>query len=347
MRKGMIVVKKVVTFGEIMMRLNPPNHRRFAQTDVFEVTYGGAESNVAALLAQLGVDAYFVSKIPDNPIGEAAIKHLKKHGVRTDYVLKGGERLGIYFLEIGAAQRPSKVVYDRKYSAISKADPEEFDWERILKGASWFHFSGITPALGKNLQIAVKNALKTAKNLGVKVSCDLNYRAKLWSTEEAQEVMSGYMEYIDLLIGNEEDYEKSLGIKTEGLDTSSGKINREAYIKVGKEIEEKFGIKSIAFTLRESISASLNLWSGLLIESSMAHFSRKYEIQIVDRVGAGDSFSGGLIYATLSGMEPQDKIEFAVAASALKHTIPGDFSVISLEEIKKLSSGNISGRVER
>ena len=347
MRKGMIVVKKVVTFGEIMMRLNPPNHRRFAQTDVFEVTYGGAESNVAALLAQLGVDAYFVSKIPDNPIGEAAIKHLRKHGVRTDYVLKGGERLGIYFLEIGAAQRSSKVVYDRKYSAISKADPEEFDWERILKGASWFHFSGITPALGKNLQIAVKNALKTAKNLGVKVSCDLNYRAKLWSTEEAQEVMSGYMEYIDLLIGNEEDYEKSLGIKTEGLDTNSGKINREAYIKVGKEIEEKFGIKSIAFTLRESISASLNLWSGLLIESSMAHFSRKYEIQIVDRVGAGDSFSGGLIYATLSGMEPQDKIEFAVAASALKHTIPGDFSVISLEEIKKLSSGNISGRVER
>ncbi len=340
-------MKKVVTFGEIMMRLNPPNHKRFSQADTFEVTYGGAESNVAALLAQLGMDAYFVSKVPDNPIGEATIRHLRKHGVKTDYVLRGGERLGIYFLEIGAAQRPSKVVYDRKYSAISKVDPEEFDWNTILEGASWFHFSGITPALGENLQVAVENALKTAKSVGVKTSCDLNYRAKLWSTEKAQKVMSKYMEYVDLLIGNEEDYEKSLGIKTENLDTNSGKINRKAYVKVGKEVKERFGVRSIAFTLRESISASFNIWSGLLVENGEAYFSRKYEIQIVDRVGAGDSFSAGIIYATLVEMKPKDKIEFAIAASALKHTIPGDFPVMSLNEILKLFYGGISGRVER
>ena len=343
----MIGVKKVVTFGEIMMRLNPPSHRRFLQAETFEVTYGGAESNVAALLAQLGLDAYFVSKVPSNPIGEAAIWHLRRHGVKTDYVLRGGERLGIYFLEVGAAQRPSKVVYDRKYSAISEADPSEFDWDAILEGASWFHFSGITPALGENLRVAVENALKVAKSKGVMVSCDLNYRSKLWSPEEAQSVMRGYMEYVDLLIGNEEDYEKSLGIETKGLDTSSGRIDRESYLEVAREVEKRFGIKSMAFTLRESISASFNIWSGLLVEGGEAYFSRKYEIHLVDRVGAGDSFSAGLIYATLAGMEPRERIEFAVAASALKHTIPGDFAILSLEEILKLSSGKTSGRVER
>ncbi len=338
---------KVVTFGEVMMRLNPPDHKRLFQADCLEVTYGGSEANVAALLSQLGLEAYFVSRVPDNPVGDAAIKHLIKYGIRTDYVLRGGSRLGIYFLEIGASQRPSKVIYDRKFSSFSEIDPKELDWKEILKDASWFHFSGITPALGENVREALHEALKVARSHGVKISCDLNYRAKLWSVDEARRIMRDLVENLDLLIGNEEDYEKALGVETSGLDLKSGRISREAYLKVAGEVMDRYGVESVAFTLRESISASVNLWSGLLVVGKEAHFSREYEIHVVDRVGAGDSFTASMIYATLKGMNPQERIEFAVAASALKHTIPGDFAILTLEEIEKLVSGSTSGRVER
>lgn len=338
---------KVVTFGEIMLRLNPPAYKRIFQTDVFEVTYGGAEANVAAFLAQMGVDAYFVTKLPPNPLGDAAIGFLRKFGVKTDFIVRGGERIGIYFLEIGASQRASKVVYDRAHSAISESKRSDFDWGKILDGASWFHFSGITPPLGKELPDIVRDALETAKKKGVTVSCDLNYRARLWSKEEAQKVMVPLMEFVDVLIANEEDIEKVLGIPVEGLDLKTGKLNREAYAKVAGEIAKRYGFKTIGITLRESVSATVNYWSVMVYENDAPYFSTRYEVHVVDRVGAGDSFAGALIYGTLKGFDPQKKAEFAAAASCLKHTIPGDFAVLSVDEIEKLASGATSGRVER
>ncbi|MCS7232699.1 MAG: sugar kinase [Synergistetes bacterium] len=339
---------KVVTFGEIMLRLSPPNYKRLFQAESFDVTYGGAEANVAAFLAQMGFEAYFVSKLPKNPLGDAAIGHLRKYGVRTDYIARGGERIGIYFLEIGASQRASKVVYDRAGSAISAAKREDFNWERILDGAKWFHFSGITPPLGKELPLIVKDALEVAKGKGVKVSCDLNYRAKLWSKEEAQRVMIPFMEYVDVLIANEEDMEKVLGMHIEGLDLKTGKIIREAYVKVAEEIASKYKLETVGITLRESLSATVNFWSVMIFENGKPYFSNRYEIHyIVDRVGAGDCFAGGLIYATLKGYDSQKKAEFAGAASCLKHTIPGDFSCLSEDEVEKLAGGATSGRVER
>jgi len=339
---------KVVTFGEIMLRLSPPNYKRIFQAESFDVTYGGAEANVAAFLAQMGLDAYYVTKLPKNPLGDAAIGHLRKYGVKTDYIARGGERIGIYFLEIGASQRASKVVYDRAGSSISQAKREDFDWERILDGARWFHFSGITPPLGKELPAIVKDALEVAKKRGVKVSCDLNYRAKLWSKEEAQRVMIPFMEYVNVLIANEEDIEKVLGIPVEGLDLKTGKIVREAYVKVAEEISKKYNFDTIGVTLRESLSATVNYWSVMIFEGGKPYFSNRYEIHyIVDRVGAGDCFAGGLIYATLKGYDPQRKAEFAGAASCLKHTIPGDFSSLSEDEVEKLAGGATSGRVER
>ncbi len=338
---------KIITFGEIMLRLNPPEYRRIQQAESFEVHYGGSEANVAAFLAQVGFDAYFVTKVPDNALGEACIWHLRKFGVKTDWVVLGGERLGIYFLEVGASQRPSKVVYDRAHSAISQAHEDDFPWKVIFEGARWFHFSGITPALGGNLPKIVGKALKIAKEKGLIVSCDLNYRAKLWSAEEAQKVMIPFMKYVDVLIANEEDIVKVLGMKVEGLDLKTGEINREGYVAVAEEMARRFGFKVIGITLRESLSASVNMWSALVYEQGQAYFSKRYKVHIVDRVGAGDSFAGGLIYACLKDLSPQEKVEFAVAASCLKHTIPGDFAVLNEEEVAKLAGGVTSGRVER
>jgi 2-dehydro-3-deoxygluconokinase len=338
---------KIVTFGEIMLRLTPPNYLRFVQADSFDVTYGGGEANVAVSLANYGEDAYFVTKVPDNPIGQSAINHLRRYGVHTDYVVKGGERLGIYFNEIGASQRPSLVVYDRSHSAIAESSPSDFDWEKILSGAKWFHFTGITPALGDNTAQACLDAVKTAKNLGVTVSCDLNYRKKLWPTEKAGKVMTGLMEYVDVAIGNEEDAEKVFNIKAGTSDVTKGELSEEGYKDVARQLAEKFSLKGVAITLRESFSAFDNGWSALYYDGKEYYKSRRYQIHIVDRVGGGDSFGGGLIYALCNGYAPQDAVEFAVAASCLKHSIVGDFNHVTLKEVQTLAKGDASGRVQR
>lgn len=341
------MANKIVTFGEIMLRLTPPNYLRFVQAESFDVTYGGGEANVAVSLANYGEDAYFVTKVPDNPIGQAAINHLRRYGVHTDYIVRGGERLGIYFNEIGASQRPSLVVYDRAHSAISEAKPEEFDWEKIFDGAKWFHFTGITPALGDDAAQACLEAVKQAKKVGVTVSCDLNYRKKLWTTEKANKVMTQLMEYVDVAIGNEEDAEKVFGIKAGTSDVTKGELSEEGYKDVARQLAEKFSLKGVAITLRESFSAFDNGWSALYYDGKEFYKSRRYQIHIVDRVGGGDSFGGGLIYALCNGYAPQDAIEFAVAASCLKHTVVGDFNHVTKKEVETLMKGDASGRVQR
>jgi len=341
------MANKVVTFGEIMLRLTPPNYLRFVQAESFDVTYGGGEANVAVSLANFGEDAYFVTKVPDNPIGQAAINHLRRYGVKTDYILKGGERLGIYFNEIGASQRPSVVVYDRSHSSISEAKPEEFDWDKIFEGAKWFHFTGITPALSDNMAQACLDAVKKAKGKGITVSCDLNYRKKLWSKEKANKVMSELIKYVDYAIGNEEDAEMVFGIKASSSDVTKGELNEEGYKEVAKELLERFSLKGVAITLRESFSAFDNGWSALYYDGEDYYRSRRYMIHIIDRVGGGDSFAGGLIYALLNNYTPKDAVEFAVAASCLKHTVMGDFNHVTLSEVTALMKGDASGRVQR
>lgn len=339
--------KKVVTFGEIMLRLSPPGYQRFVQAEKFDVVYGGGEANVAASLANYGLDSYFVTKTPKHEIGQAAVNHLRRFGVHTDYIARGGERLGIYFLEMGASQRPSKVVYDRAYSAISQVKSGDFDWDKIFSGAEWFHFTGITPALGDGAAAVTLEAVKAAKAKGVKVSADLNYRKKLWTPEKANQVMSGLMEYVDVAIGNEEDAEKVFGIKAASTDITTGKLNEEGYREVAKKLADRFGLEKVAITLRESLSASDNNWSALLYDGQKYYRSRIYKVHIVDRVGGGDSFAGGLIYALLSGKSSKEALEFAVAASCLKHTIFGDFNLVSTEEVENLAGGDASGRVQR
>lgn len=338
---------QVVCFGEIMLRLTPPGYLRFVQTNSFEASYGGGEANVSVSLANYGIDAAFVTKVPDNPIGQSAINELRRYGVDTRWIVKGGERLGIYFLEKGASQRPSKVVYDRKYSAISQAKQEDFDWEQILKEAEWFHFTGITPALGDNVAELTLEACKTAKEKGLTVSCDLNYRKNLWTTEKAGQVMSKLMPYVDLCIANEEDAEKVFGIKAADTDITSGKLSPEGYKSVARKLKEKFGFKKVAITLRGSVSASDNNWAGMYYNGDEFFFSRNYPIHIVDRVGGGDSFGAGMIYALINQYSPQDVIEFAAAASCLKHSIEGDFNQITLAEVTNLMKGDSSGRVQR
>lgn len=338
---------KVVTFGEIMLRLSPPGYQRFVQASSFEATYGGGEANVAVSLANYGLDAYFVSKVPSHEIGQCAVNALRRLGVHTDYILRGGDRLGIYFCETGASQRPSKVIYDRAHSSLAEVEPGEFDWPTILKGASWFHFTGITPALGDNVAAATLEALKVAKSMGVKVSVDLNYRKKLWSPEKANRVMTELVQYVDVAIGNEEDAEKVFGIKAEASDVTKGELSVEGYRKVAMELVRRFGFEKVAITLRESLSASDNNWSGMLYDGQSFHTSRKYKVHIVDRVGGGDSFAGGLIYALLTDKTPQDAVEFAVAASCLKHSILGDFNLASVSEVQALAGGDASGRVQR
>jgi 2-dehydro-3-deoxygluconokinase len=329
-----------------MMRLNPPGFQRFTQARSFEASYAGGEANVAVSLANFGMDAVYVTKAPKHEIGQAAVNALRQYGVDTSRVVRGGDRLGIYFIEKGASQRASKVIYDRAGSAIALADPGEFDWEEILAGAAWFHFTGITPALGDNTAKACMDALEAARKLKVTVSCDLNYRKKLWSKEKAGEVMAGLMPYVDVCIANEDDAADVFGINAEGTDTCKGEISREGYVSVASQLMERFGFKRVAITLRGSLSASDNEWSGLLYDGE-AFFAPTYRVHVVDRVGGGDSFGAGLIYALSSGYGSQEAVEFAAAASCLKHSVELDFNQVSVREVQSLAAGNASGRVQR
>lgn len=338
---------KIVCFGEIMGRLCPPGFKKVLQTTSFDVTFAGGEANVAVSLANYGVESSFVTKLPKNDLGKLVKRILKSYDVGIDNIVEGGDRLGMYYVEKGASQRPSKVIYDRKYSAISMADPADFDWDKILDGATWFHTTGITPALSDECIEITREALKKCKEKGITVSCDLNYRKNLWSTEKAKAVMSEFMSYVDVCIGNEEDAEKVLGISAAETDVTAGELNKAGYTDVAKQIEAQFGCKTVAITLRESYSASVNGWSALLYTGGQSYFSKKYDITLVDRVGGGDSFVGGLLYALNERSEPQDQIEFAVAASCLKHTIEGDFNQVTVEEVETLMGGDGSGRVQR
>ena len=340
-------MKKIVTFGELMLRLAPEGYLRFVQSEKYEATFGGAEANVAVSLANYGLHACFVSKLPTHEIGQAAVNSLRKFGVDTSLITRGGERVGIYYCEKGASQRPSKVIYDRAYSSIAMARPEDFDWDKIFDGATWFHFTGITPALSDEVAEICLEALKAAKQKGITVSCDLNFRKKLWSKQKAGEVMGKLCHYIDYCIANEEDAKDVFGIEAENTDIYGGKLNHEGYISVAKQLTERFNFKGVAITLRESKSANDNDWSGMLYTGGEAHFSKKYSMHIVDRVGGGDSFGGGLIYSLVNGFEPQQAIEFAVAASCLKHTIEGDYNMVSVSEVLNLAGGDASGRVQR
>ena len=341
------MAKRIITFGEIMMRLNPESYLRFSQAAKFEATYAGGEANVAVSLANYGMNAAFVTKVPAHDIGQCAINALRTYGVDTTHMVRGGKRLGLYFVEKGASQRPSKVIYDRADSAIAQADPADFDWDAIFEGADWFHWTGITPALGGNLPQICLEACQAAKAKGITISCDLNYRNKLWTRDEAKKVMSELVKYVDVCIANEEDAKDVFGIQAENTDISSGKLNHEGYISVARQIQEQFGCKQVAITLRSSLSAFDNDWAGMLYTEGQAYFSPTYRIHIVDRVGGGDSFGGGLIYSLLTEKAPQDAINFAVAASCLKHSIEHDFNLVTVAEVENLAKGNASGRIQR
>lgn len=340
-------MKRAVCFGEIMLRLNPPGFRRFVQTDSFEATYAGGEANVAVSLAQYGVDAAFVTKLPEHEIGQCALNALRRYGVDTRGILRGGSRIGVYFVEKGASQRASKVIYDRESSAVAQANPEEFRWPDLLQGADWFHFTGITPALSDSLAAACLEAVQTAKNMGIRVSCDLNYRKKLWSREKAGKVMAELMPYVDVCIANEEDAADVFGIHAQNSDIESGVLDQQGYTMVAEQLAQQFGFRAVAITLRESLSASDNRWGAMLYQGGQAYLSRKYTMHIVDRVGGGDSFGGGLIYALLMDYAPQEAVDFAVAASCLKHSIEGDYNLITRQEAAHLAAGDASGRVQR
>lgn len=338
---------KVVTFGELMLRLAPNGYYRFFQNDQMQATFGGGEANVAVSLANYGVWSEYVTKLPEHAIGQAAVDSLRYFGVDTTHIVRGGSRVGIYYLEKGASQRGSVCIYDRAHSAIQEANPSEFNWEQILQGADWFHFTGITPALGPNVVEICREACQTAKKLGVKISCDLNYRGKLWTREQAREVMTDLCQYVDVCISNEEDAKDVFGIEAENTDIYGGKLNKEGYKSVARQLADRFGFEKVAITLRTSLSASDNNWAGMLYDGKEYCFSKEYHLHIVDRVGGGDSFGGGLIYALLSGKNSQETIEFAVAASALKHSVEGDFNRVSVAEVEKLAHGDGSGRVQR
>ena len=330
-------MKKIVCFGEIMMRLNPLNKERFIQADNFAISYSGAEANVCASLANYFEDSsqiYFVSKVPANELGKSSIKTLRSQNINTEYVVQGGQRLGLYFLEEGASQRPSKVIYDRKNSSFAESSVTDYNWDIIFEDCTWFHFSGITPALSENLAEICKIACKKAKEKNIKISCDLNYRKKLWTTEKANSVMSELFEFVDVCIANEEDVQNVFGLQG-------------SYEELAQKIIQKFSCKLVAFTLRESFSADKNIWSSLLFSKTESFKSEKYEIQIVDRVGAGDSFSGALIYALLNDYSNQNSLEFATAASCLKHSIHGDFNQVTVDEVLSLMKGNSNGRIQR
>ncbi|MCL2878761.1 MAG: sugar kinase [Treponema sp.] len=340
-------MSRVITFGEIMLRLAPEGYFRFVQANSYGATYGGGEANVAVSLASFGVDTAFVTKLPAHEIGQAAVNALRQFGVDTSLITRGGDRVGIYFIEKGASQRASKVIYDRKGSAIAMAAQTDFNWEKIFAGADWFHFTGITPAISDNAAGLCLAACKAAHERGITVSCDLNYRKNLWTREKAGEVMGSLMKYVDICIANEEDAADVFGIRADGSDIKSGEISHDGYKAVAAALTERFGFKQVAITLRESISANDNNWAAMLYTGNNYYFSKKYPVHIVDRVGGGDSFCAGLIYANLKGLSPREGLEFAVAASCLKHSIEGDFNFVTVDEVTKLSAGDASGRVQR
>ena len=340
-------MSKVVTMGEIMLRLSSPFNSRFVQSQSFDVNYGGGEANVAVSLANYGHDAYFVSKVPAHEIGDCAVNSLRKFGVHTDYIARGGDRLGIYYLETGASMRPSKVIYDRAHSSISEANPSDFDFDKIFENADWFHWSGITPAISDKSAEILRLALISAKKHGVTVSCDLNFRKKLWTSEKAISIMRPLMQYVDVCIGNEEDAQLCLGFKSDS-DVTGGKTDASGYKEIFKQMKEEFGFKYVVSTLRESFSATHNGWKALIYNGEEFYESKRYDINpIIDRVGGGDSFAGGLIHGLLKYKDQGKALEFAVAASALKHTIPGDYNCVSEKEVETLMGGDASGRVQR
>lgn len=332
-----------------MMRLNPEGYQMFYQAEKFEASYAGGEANVAVSLANYGIDSSFVTKLPDNPLGECARNAVRHFGVDTKDIVWGGKRLGLYFVEKGASQRPSRVVYDRADSSIATAKREDFDWAKIFDGAEWFHFTGITPALGGELPQICLDALQYCRANNITVSCDLNYRGKLWTKQEAGRVMAVLVPYVDVLIANEADAADVFGIVGEGSDVESGKLNKEGYVSVAEQLVERFGVKKVAITLRTSLSAFDNLWAGMLYDAAtkIACFSTEYKVHIVDRVGGGDSFGGGLIYALIAGKDTQGAIDFAVAASCLKHSIEHDFNLVKVKDVEALAAGNGTGRVQR
>ena len=338
---------KVITFGEIMLRLAPEGYYRFVQAEKYGATYGGGEANIAVSLANYGIDAAFVTKLPAHEIGQAGINSLRRFGVDTSFIVRGGDRVGIYFVEKGASQRPSKVIYDRAGSSISQAAAADFDWDAIFEGVDWFHFTGITPALGDNVARICLEACKKAKEKNITVSCDLNYRKKLWSREKAGQVMDELCRYVDVCIANEEDASDVFGIMAANTDITAGQVDHEGDKDVARQLADRFGFQKVAITLRSSISANDNNWAAMLYENGQYYFSKSYLMHIVDRVGGGDSFGAGLIYACLNGFAPQEAIEFAVAASCLKHSVEGDFNMMSVSEVKTLAGGDASGRVQR
>ena len=341
---------KIVTMGEIMLRLSTPNNEKFIQADEFDINYGGGEANVAVSLANYGHDAEFVSALPKNPIGDAAIATLRKYNVGTKHISRSGERVGIYFLETGSAMRASNVVYDRTNSSISTAKVDEFDFDEIFKDADWFHFTGITPAVSDSAAELTEAALKAAKKAGVTVSVDLNFRKKLWSSEKAKRIMTNLMQYVDVCIGNEEDAEKVLGFKPGNTDVTAGELELNGYVDIFNQMCDQFKFKYVISSLRESFSASNNDWSACIMDGATREFyhSKKYHITpIVDRVGGGDSFAAGLICGLCDKKDFKSALEFAVAASALKHTIPGDFNLVTREDVEGLAGGDGSGRVQR
>ncbi len=338
---------KIITLGEIMLRLSPAGCNRFVQVDSFDVIWGGGEANVAVSCANYGHDAYFVSKLPTHEIGQAAVNALRRYGVHTDYIARGGNRVGIYYCETGASMRPSKVIYDRAGSAIAEASPEDFDFDAIMEGADWFHWSGITPAVSDKAAELTRLACEAAKRKGVTVSCDLNFRKKLWTKEKAQSIMRPLMQYVDVCIGNEEDAELCLGFKP-SADVESGVTDAEGYKGIFKEMAQEFGFRYVASTLRESFSATHNGWKAMIYNGKEFYESKRYDINpIIDRVGGGDSFSGGLIHGLLTMGSQGEALEFAVAASALKQTVPGDFNLMSADEVIALAGGAANGRVQR
>lgn len=338
---------KIITFGEIMLRLSTKNNQRFVQSDEFSVTYGGGEANVAASLAQFGHDSCFVSKIPSNDIGQSALNHLKRYGVNTSYIALGGSRLGIYFLETGASMRPSQVIYDRSNSSISEADIDDFNFDEIFEGANWFHFTGITPALSEKTKKLIEFACIKAKEHGLTISVDLNYRKKLWTQEEAKKTMVPLMKYVDICIGNEEDAQNVFGYRMEHTNVNEGKLDVTSYQNILKQMKKDFNFTYVISTLRESLSASNNKWSALIYDGETFYQSKTYDINIVDRVGGGDSFAAGFIHKFLKTKDMKSSLEFATAASALKHTVHGDFNLVSEKEVELLIAGNASGRIQR
>ena len=341
-------MKKVVGFGDFLLRLNPEGYLRFSQADRMMTYYTGAEANVCVSLSTMGVKTEFVTRVPDNDIARAGLMQLRKYGVDVEHVVFGGERLGVFYVEKGASQRPSKVIYDRKYTSIATAKPADFCWDVLLQDAGWLHITGITPALGEHLPEICLEAMRTAREQGVAVSCDLNYRKKLWTSQQAGSVMGEILKYVDVLVANEEDCAKVLGICAPDTDVEAGKLSREGYISVARQVCHRFpNLRAVAITLRGSISASDNEWAAMLYTQGEAHFSRQYHVHIVDRVGGGDSFAAGLIYAMGHGFDAQRSIEFAAAASCLKHSMEQDYNLATVEEVLTLMDGDGSGRVQR